>query len=124
MGDTVDPAYSTDTGKEYEEVFTGIGISYMMNDWTIAANWGEIAEDAPRNSGQEGYGVAVNYDMGGGAELQLGYSMSKCRKFFVPPNGGLLAGGPVYEDAAIKCWANETVDTNYSTFSLGMAISF
>ena len=122
MGDTVDPIYSRDDGSEFEEVFMGFGLAYMVDDWTFAVNWGQIAEGAPRNSGQEGYGIAANYDLGGGAEMQLGYSKSSCKKFVDVP--GTTYGGPVYEDAAIKCRANEAQETYYSTFSLGVAMSF
>ena len=123
MGDTVDTNYSLDNGSDFEEVFMGIGLAYIMDDWMFAVNWSQITEGAPRNAGQEGYGVAVNYDLGGGADVQLGYSMSKCKKFIDVPNAD-LAGGPVYEDAALKCRANEAEETNYSTFSLGVAMSF
>ena len=94
-----------------------------MDDWMFAVNWNQITDRAPRNAGQEGHGVAVNYDLGGGADVQLGYSMSKCKKFIVVPNAD-LAGSPVYEDAALKCRANEAEETNYSTFSLEVAMSF
>ena len=121
MGDTPDSVCSTDTGNDLEEVYTGVGLAYVMNDWTFATNWGRIAEGAPRNAGQEGYGVAVNYDLGGGAEMQLGYGQSTCRKFIRTPT--TILGGPVYFDAAEKCRAVQE-ETRYDGFSLGMVMSF
>ena len=122
MGDTPDSVYSQDTGSELEEVFTGIGLAYVMDDWTFATNWGRIAEGAPRNSEQEGYGVAVNYDLGGGGEMQLGYSKSTCNKFIRTPS--TILGGPVYFDAAVKCRAVVQEETHYDGFSFGVAMSF
>ena len=51
---------------------TAIGLTYAANGLTVHANWGEFdytgtAADA------DGYGLAVNYDLGGGAVIQFGY---------------------------------------------------
>lgn len=69
-----------------------IGLGYSMNALTIGFNYGEF--DLPGGN-SDGYGLAVNYDLGGGLEAQFGYG------------GGDPATG-TYED----------------TFSLGLAMSF
>jgi len=48
-----------------------IGIAYEIDAWTFAANWGKYNyKDAPN---EDGYGLVVNYDLGGGAVIQAGY---------------------------------------------------
>lgn len=73
----------------------GIGFGYTMNALTIGVNYGEYDVDDNFASDSSGFGVAVNYDLGGGLQAQLGYG------------GGDIDGGS-YED----------------TFSLGVAMSF
>ena len=66
-----------DNGEQY----IGVGLGYTVNDWTIAANWGQISEDRPNTDNdpeQSGYALVVNYDLGGGAEVQFGYSKASC----------------------------------------------
>lgn len=46
----------------------GLGVAYTMDALTVAANYGEFD-----NGGPSGYGLVVNYDLGGGAEVQFGY---------------------------------------------------
>ena len=100
------------------EEFVGIGVGYEMDDWTFAANYGRITEEGPFYTGQEGYGIAVNYDLGGGAELQAGYSKSSCKTFVSATN----TGGSPYEDANERCRYDESDDDN--AFSLGVAMNF
>jgi outer membrane protein OmpU len=50
-----------------------IGLGYSMNGLTIAANYGEFDSDTNAND-RDGYGLAVNYDLGGGAMVQAGYA--------------------------------------------------
>jgi len=86
----------TDAGG-VDESHWGVGIGYTMDALTFAANYGVYEEGA---SQQDGFGLAVNYDLGGGAVVQFGYgSTGSC---------GVYAG----------CVA----DSN--TFSLGVAMSF
>ena len=52
----------------------GLGVAYTMNAWTFAANYGEYDyDDTPDKSG---FGLLVNYDLGGGAVIQAGYGSS------------------------------------------------
>ena len=83
-------------GGGVSETHTAIGIGYTMDALTLSANWGQFEEGA---STQSGYGIAVNYDLGGGAAVQFGYgNTDSC---------GVYAG----------C-------TTGDTFSLGVAMSF
>ena len=50
---------------------TGIGIGYTADALTVSANYGKFD-----TSGNKGYGVAVNYDLGGGAVVMAGYGKS------------------------------------------------
>ena len=54
----------------------GLGIGYTMDALTVAANWGEKKSKTTGAADvtADGYGLAVNYDLGGGAAVQLGYS--------------------------------------------------
>ena len=73
-----------------------IGLGYTMNALTVGVNYGEFDFDDDFADDASGFGVAVNYDLGGGLEAQLGYG------------GGDIDGAADYED----------------TFSLGLSMSF
>lgn len=100
------------------KVFIGIGAGYEMGDWTFAANYGRVTEEGPFHTAQEGYGIAVNHDLGGGAELLLGYSKSNCKPYI----SATETGGSVYEDAYERCRYDENDDD--SAFPFGVAMSF
>ncbi|PRX33894.1 outer membrane protein OmpU [Meinhardsimonia xiamenensis] len=72
----------------------GVGVAYEMDAWTFAANYGTydrvlVGADA------EGFGVVVNYDLGGGAVIQAGYGNT-----------------------------SPEVGTSYDTYSFGLSMSF
>ena len=71
-----------------------LGLGYTVNALTIGLNYGEYDFDTAGD--QSGYGLAVNYDLGGGLVAQFGYA------------GGEFSGPATYED----------------TYSLGLAMSF
>lgn len=73
-----------------------IGLGYTMNALTVGLNYGEFDFDDDFAADSSGYGLTVNYDLGGGLEAQLGYG------------GGDIDGAADYED----------------TFSLGVSMSF
>ncbi len=52
---------------------TAIGLGYSMNALTIGFNYGKYESGGDSING---YGLAVNYDLGGGAEVQFGYGYS------------------------------------------------
>lgn len=70
---------------------TGIGVGYSADALTVSANYGKFESGG---ASVDGYGFAVNYDLGGGAVVQLGYGNS---------NVGA---------------------TDFNTFSFGVAMSF
>ena len=51
---------------EEDETHLGVGVVYTANLLSVGANYGKMGEDT-------GYGVAANYDLGGGAVAQFGY---------------------------------------------------
>ncbi|MEM9716314.1 MAG: porin [Pseudomonadota bacterium] len=51
-----------------DETYTAIGVNYTIDALSLTANYGEF------DSGAEGFGVAANYDLGGGAVVMFGYS--------------------------------------------------
>ncbi len=78
-----------------EERFA-IGLGYSMDAITVGLNYGRAEEGA---STQDGFGLAANYDLGGGAVVQFGYgSTNSCG---------------VYANCAVG-----------DTWSLGVAMSF
>ncbi|MGB0900926.1 porin [Halocynthiibacter sp.] len=74
----------------------GLGLAYVSGDLTVSANYGEYETVAGVKT--DGYGLAVNYGLGGGASVQFGYA-SDLIKTGVNPLGG-------------------------SSWSLGLAMSF
>jgi len=83
------------------ETHSAIGLGYTMNALTVSANYGQYDEGS---NSQDGYGFAVNYDLGGGAVVMAGYGKSEC------------GAAPVYA----SCVANTSPDT----WSLGLGLSF
>lgn len=61
-------------GGGVSETHYGIGFGYTMDALTIGVNYGAYEEGA---NNQDGYGLAVNYDLGGGAVVQFGYSSTE-----------------------------------------------
>ena len=114
--------YQTEFSNTLPEEFEGIGLSYTLDDLTVAANFGRIREDLPLRTEQKGFGIAVNYDLGGGAEVQLGYSRSSCKLF----DGNTNQGGSVYGHADERCNFHDSRSraARDDAFSLGVAMSF
>jgi len=61
------------TAGDYEHI--GLGVAYTLNAWTFAANWGDY-DYGVGGVDRDGWGILVNYDLGGGAVMQFGYSDS------------------------------------------------
>ena len=109
------------------ENYVGVGLGYTVDDWTFAVNWGKYSEKYPEgylaplhDRGQAGYAVVVNYDLGGGAEVQLGYTKSECE---IETAGNFRINQAVTDSARTEdCIFN--VPEDYSRFSLGVAMSF
>ena len=127
-GVLANPAYEYNIANEDgPEQYMGIGLGYTIDDWTFAVNYGQYTEDQPETSNdpeQWGFAFVVNYDLGGGAEFQLGYSKSICnaqrKGVDVAPHDPAYeprTGGAVYHGA---CNHN---DEN-SALSLGVAMNF
>ncbi|MBV6637551.1 MAG: porin [Mameliella sp.] len=87
----------------------GLGLGYTMNALTLSANYGEYS--FPGSAKDSGFGLAANYDLGGGLVVQFGYGSSDID---VGPSvfgigGGNFAGMPAGD---------------YDQYSLGLAMSF
>ena len=57
------------TATSYEH--TGVGVDYTMNGVSLHANYGNYDYDDGSNA--DGYGIAANYGLGGGATVMIGY---------------------------------------------------
>ena len=101
------------------EQFIGIGLGYEFDDWTVAANWGEYSEMIPneQDRGQSGYALLVNYDLGGGADVQLGYSRTDCK-------WNTDSNNQSYNDYVVSGIVCADDGKGYSRASLGVAMSF
>ena len=119
MGDSNE--YNSDG---FGEQYIGAGIGYIVDDWTLAANWGKYSEehsDLAIDRGQSGYAVVVNYDLGGGAEVQLGYAKSDCDVLAVGPVNHVNLGVDLLGD----CPPDVFDSPEYiSRLSLGMKMNF
>jgi outer membrane protein OmpU len=81
------------------ETHIGIGVGYEMNALEVGLNYGEYDNRYGVNGLQaSGFGLAVNYDLGGGLEVQAAYSNSEVN--------------------------NARTSYDYDQFSLGVAMSF
>ena len=78
----------------------GIGVGYTMDALTLSANYG-IFSAVAANSDHIGYGLAVNYDLGGGAVVMAGYGHSE-----------------------IEAATLGVADTGSNTWSIGLGLSF
>ena len=87
-----------------------------MDDWTFAANYGRLSTGTTYQGDQNGLGIAVNCDLGGGAEMQLGYHKTNCKPLDLTTDGGAA----VTEDATIACGNKDSQEA----FSFGVAMSF
>lgn len=88
-----------DAGNDELETHLGLAFGYSMNALTIGVNYGKYDNYLGFDEVEaKGYGLAVDYDLGGGAEVQFGYGKSE-----------VSAPG-------------ESFDTD--TYSLGIAMSF
>ena len=126
-GAQANPDYEYNIAEEDgPERYMGIGLGYAFDDWIFAVNYGQYTENQPDTTNdpeQRGFAVVANYDLGGGAEIQLGYSKSTCKAQALgvgdvgDSNYEPRTGGSVYHGA---CNHN---DEN-SALSLGIAMNF
>ena len=56
---------------QFNGSYTGLGLGYTMGDLSMTANYGDFSDFG------NGYGVAANYSVGGGAVVMLGYGNSE-----------------------------------------------
>ena len=64
-------------GVDADPTHMAVGFGYTMDALTIGVNYGEYDDWVLRsNPDSSGFGVAVNYDLGGGLEAQFGYGSS------------------------------------------------
>ena len=56
---------------------TGLGLAYTMNGVNLHANFGQY--DYDDGSQADGYGLAANYSLGGGATVMVGYGSGNAR---------------------------------------------
>ena len=100
------------------EQYIGLGLGYTVDDWTIAANWGEYSRDLPATDDdyeQSGYALVVNYDLGGGAVAQFGYSKASCGEHGVVTDNSDCTHGTAPDTIPVP---------DGDRISLGVAMSF
>ncbi|MFY0693287.1 MAG: porin [Paracoccaceae bacterium] len=61
------------TGSESDVEHIGVGVAYVSGPLTVAANYGEYDVDGGIVGDADGYGLVINYDLGGGAVVHFGY---------------------------------------------------
>lgn len=91
-------------GTQFAESHIGVGLFYTMDALSIGVNYGmydTTTTGCPTCADTDGFGLAANYDLGGGAVVQFGYGTSNVQNT-------LVAGDTVSADS----------------FSLGIAMSF
>jgi outer membrane protein OmpU len=117
--DFSDSATPDDIDFDYTQF--GLGAAYSMDAWTFAANWGmQEIDDGTTELDATGYGLAVHYDLGGGAVIQFGYGWSD--------NEGSSAVSGFNDPTAIDSLAltepTDDDDTESSEWSFGVSMSF
>jgi outer membrane protein OmpU len=78
---------------------TGLGLAYTVNGVNLHANFGQY--DYDDGSQADGYGLAANYSLGGGATVMVGYGSGNARATVATPQAA-----------------------DVSTFSVGLGLSF
>ena len=78
---------------------TGLGLAYTVNGVNLHANFGQY--DYDDGSQADGYGLAANYSLGGGATVMVGYGSGNARATTLAPQAA-----------------------DVSTFSIGLGLSF
>ncbi|KMW58622.1 Porin [Candidatus Rhodobacter oscarellae] len=81
----------------------GLGLGYSMDALTIGVNYGVFEAATAGEANHEGFGIAVDYDLGGGAVVQFGYGSSTVADASTAVGGDTLSA---------------------ETWSLGVAMSF
>jgi len=76
--------YSDATIAAVNATHTGLGLAYTANALTVSANYGEYDVAGVKI---DGYGLAVNYDLGGGAVIMAGYGSDVRDATVANPNG-------------------------------------
>jgi len=84
-------------GNSYEH--TGLGLAYTVSGVNLSANFGQY--DYDDGSQADGYGLAANYSLGGGATVMVGYGSGNAR-----------------------ATAATAQAADVSTFSVGLGLSF
>ena len=84
-------------GNSYEH--TGLGLAYTVSGVNLSANFGQY--DYDDGSQADGYGLAANYSLGGGATVMVGYGSGNARATAATAQAG-----------------------DVSTFSVGLGLSF
>jgi outer membrane protein OmpU len=100
----------------------GLGAAYSMDAWTFAANWGmKEIDDGTDERDSTGYGLAIHYDLGGGAVVQFGYGWSDNEG--VPAVSDFNDPSVDLSDLALGEF-DDDLDTTSHQFSFGVAMSF
>ena len=80
-------------------LFRSLGLAYTISGVNLSANFGSYDYDDGSNA--DGYGLAANYSLGGGATVMVGYGNGNARKTVAVAQAA-----------------------DVSTFSIGLGLSF
>ncbi|SFC64460.1 porin [Tropicimonas isoalkanivorans] len=118
-------SYSDWSGDDLDSgSFWGIGAGYAWEAFSISVNYGEHSFEYEGGSGLDtsGYGVAMGYDLGGGLSILAGYGKSEAD---LKIKGSFLGYDPILEEFTDTVYdVNETFDTEFDTWSLGLKMDF
>jgi len=82
-------------GLGVDETHFGMSVGYSTGAWTVAANYGAYDEGTAE---QESWGLAVNYDLGGGATVKAAYGdTTSCGVYAGCATGSLWSAGLAFE---------------------------
>ncbi|MEM0947783.1 MAG: porin [Pseudomonadota bacterium] len=96
LTETVSVSGTPVSSLDIEWDYIGIGVLYETGPWGFTANYGEFDGNIEGfDFDADGFGLAVNYDLGGGASVQFGYG----------------SGESFFDDESIDTWS----------FGLGMS---
>jgi outer membrane protein OmpU len=68
----------------------GIGVGFTQGALTVGANYGERERGT---ASTDGFGLAVNYSLGGGATFQIGYSSDSGDGLVTPAGDDTMSMG-------------------------------
>ncbi len=81
-------------GAAKNQTHLGLGFGYSMNALTVGVNYGKVENVGGVSTAEDtGYGLAVNYDLGGGLVVQFGYGHEENKRGATTTDGDSFSLG-------------------------------